>query len=1066
MAAKTDTARIFITEIFADPSPEVGLPLVEFIEIYNAGSDTIDLDGWTINDPTSMVSIRKQKILPYNYIILCPAADTMQYKSFGKTIGLSPWPSLANSSDQIVLKSFRNRLVDSVAYFDIWHSDAVKKKGGWSLERIDPFSKCLGSFNWTSSTDTAGGTPGRLNSVSISNYDLLALKADSMIRLSDTTIKIYLNKYLDAATLRLENFSLSPVSGDPVNLSANQQFKQITITFSQKFAAGKNYILTISNVKDCSGKIISNSGNIIKFKIPDLPPALPSRTDTAKIFITEIFSDPFPELGMPPSEFIEIYNPGSDTINLQGWTINDFQSKAVFSKSFILPRQYLILCPAADTTQYKNFGKTIGISPWPSLANNSDQIVLKSFANRVVDSVAYRESWYKDKIKKTGGWSLEKIDPDNNFCTGFSNWKASINPSGGTPGQINSINKPGYQLEAPKIDSVRITSDTVMVLFLNIIPDTTFIKPGNFHINNGIGDATTSILSDDYTKINLVFASRFQEGMDYVISVDSLFNCLGLLSVKPGNQSMFSIPAIPEINYPVIINEIFADPSPIIELPESEFVELYNPGEKTLALKGMTYGNQSNSYLFTSGEIASGDYLILCQAKDTSAFSPYGRVLGLPLWPALNNESGTLILKNNKGREIHRVSYGINSYRDPVKRKGGYSLELIDPASSCSTYQNWRASIDPSGGSPGRKNSVYSKNRSLEPLKLLKARLLDSVTLSLTFNRDIDSLSASVISNYSLNNGIGSPKTSLPKGPYFSEVLLKFMEPLSRGYTYRITTNNITDCAGTLIHPDYNSTEFILPKKILRNDILINEILFNPRPDGVDFIEIYNNTDDVLNLQELSLARILKDTVSNIQVLSDSLLLLEPRQYLALSINPQNIRKEYYTTNPNSFLKMPAFPPFNDGSGTAVLISNGLRIDQFTYAEKMHFPLIKNFEGVSLERSSFKRGANETGNFRSAPAASGFATPAYKNSQYTDEPNLNEEFSLASKTFSPDNDGYEDVLQINYHFANPGLIANITIFNDQGRLIKKLLRNFNLNEEGTVILDGLNKNKAKHANGH
>src|SRR5690606_31852462 len=33
--ARIDTAQLIITEIFADPSPEVGLPLVEFIEIFN-----------------------------------------------------------------------------------------------------------------------------------------------------------------------------------------------------------------------------------------------------------------------------------------------------------------------------------------------------------------------------------------------------------------------------------------------------------------------------------------------------------------------------------------------------------------------------------------------------------------------------------------------------------------------------------------------------------------------------------------------------------------------------------------------------------------------------------------------------------------------------------------------------------------------------------------------------------------------------------------------------------------------------------------------------------------------
>src|SRR5690606_26887690 len=124
--------------------------------------------------------------------------------------------------------------------------------------------------------------------------------------------------------------------------------------------------------------------------------------------------------------------------------------------------------------------------------------------------------------------------------------------------------------------------------------------------------------------------------------------------------------------------------------------------------------------------------------------------------------------------------------------------------------------------------------------------------------------------------------------------------------------------------------------------------------------------------------------------------------------------------NPNSFVKMPKFPSYNNDAGTVVLLSDNVLIDQLYYVENMHFPLIKDPEGVSLERSSFTVNTNEPGNFRSAAASVGFATPGYKNSQYIEAVSEVEELQLVSETFSPDNDGFEDALQVLYHFKEPG----------------------------------------------
>ncbi|MDP3468025.1 MAG: hypothetical protein Q8S11_06805, partial [Daejeonella sp.] len=64
-----------------------------------------------------------------------------------------------------------------------------------------------------------------------------------------------------------------------------------------------------------------------------------------------------------------------------------------------------------------------------------------------------------------------------------------------------------------------------------------------------------------------------------------------------------------------------------------------------------------------------------------------------------------------------------------------------------------------------------------------------------------------------------------------------------------------------------------------------------------------------------------------------------------------------------------------------------------------------------------------------------------------------------------DNDGFEDLLEMNYQFPEPGKIANVSIFNVQGVLIKKLLKNFILNNTGSFIWDGLNEQNQPAAGG-
>jgi flagellar hook assembly protein FlgD len=117
-----------------------------------------------------------------------------------------------------------------------------------------------------------------------------------------------------------------------------------------------------------------------------------------------------------------------------------------------------------------------------------------------------------------------------------------------------------------------------------------------------------------------------------------------------------------------------------------------------------------------------------------------------------------------------------------------------------------------------------------------------------------------------------------------------------------------------------------------------------------------------------------------------------------------------------------------------------------------------------LERIDYNRPSNDNTNWHSAAEDVGFATPGYENSQYK-KVEITDGISISPETFSPDNDGVDDVLNISYQFAEAGYVANIVIYDAKGRLIKNLLLNELLGTKGTFSWDGINENNEKAAIG-
>ncbi|QPH39076.1 lamin tail domain-containing protein [Pedobacter endophyticus] len=604
------------------------------------------------------------------------------------------------------------------------------------------------------------------------------------------------------------------------------------------------------------------------------------------------------------------------------------------------------------------------------------------------------------------------------------------------------------------VDSVHLD-----VAFSEPLDATSASDLSNYSLSNGYGSPINVSTTAAATVYRLAYAKKFLSGA-YTLVVNNVKDKKGNI-IATDSKAVFKYIKPYTAQYgDVVINEIFANPSGSPGLPQKEFVEIWNSTDEYILTQGWKLADQTSSFTFGIDTISPNELVVLCAKADESLFKPFGKTVPLSPWPSLNNDKDILTLSDHTGRVIDKVAYFDSWYKDDVKKKGGFSLELIDPKNICRGIQNWSASTDAAGGTPGKQNSVYRSQISTAVPKLLSATIIDSVTIEVEFSKPVDSLSAAQPDHYVMNNGIGNPSSASVKLQGFEVVTLKFAAPFARGVEHTLTVGNVTDCAGNPVSPAANSAKLFIAKKIGVHDMLISEVLFNPKAGSVDFVEIYNNTDHVLDMKDLQLAN--ADSAgapANINVLSTKSMLIESKSYWVISTNTLSIQSNYFCENPDHFIQLKTLPVYNNDKGTVILLSGSLMIDRFDYTDKMKMPLLQNADGVSLERVSFLKGANDVGNFKSAAASVGFATPTYKNSQ---EPNGDVDFvEIAAKTFSPDGDGFEDVMNLDYQVAENANLATVNVFSDKGVLIRRLLKNQTIGTKGRLTWDGLNENGQK-----
>ncbi|HAW03864.1 MAG TPA: hypothetical protein DCW83_04205 [Saprospirales bacterium] len=320
-------------------------------------------------------------------------------------------------------------------------------------------------------------------------------------------------------------------------------------------------------------------------------------------------------------------------------------------------------------------------------------------------------------------------------------------------------------------------------------------------------------------------------------------------------------------------------------------------------------------------------------------------------------------------------------------------------------------------------------------------------TILLSFNEKIDATTAESLDNYIVDQGLGSPSGAISDGV---KVFLTFDNTFLSGTPYQLAILNVEDENGNAIIPI--AEPFIVTVFPNIGDLAISEILSDPYSGGTDFVEIYNKSDNFINLNGLIISNINKEEEKKI----DQDIELLPDEYICFTEDKEFLISTYPTHDVDQIIEVD-LPSFNNDSGNVSLSHSSAStnyIDQFDYDEGLHFELLDDTEGVSLERISFTADTQSEDNWHSASTTAGLATPGIANSNSLPTEVTDGEFELVEKVFSPNSDGDNDFLIINYKLDKPGYVANVKVFDDEGFEIDQIVSNGLLATEGLITWNG------------
>jgi hypothetical protein len=356
-------------------------------------------------------------------------------------------------------------------------------------------------------------------------------------------------------------------------------------------------------------------------------------------------------------------------------------------------------------------------------------------------------------------------------------------------------------LSPPLVTGVEILDQsTLKISFNEVIESLSAQTNSNYSINNGIGFPSTVQLQADSKSVILSLPASLTNGLNYSIEISGVEDSGGNVTTLSTNNFLYFVPQ-PINKKDIIVSEFMADQTPVVGLPEAEFVELLNRSPHPVNLLG---------WKLTDGALIATlpNYILLpgssCVVTSSANASQFPGSIGVSNFPSLNNTGDDIIIRNNLGATIDSIHYSTVWYHSDEKKDGGWSLEIIDPENLCGEENNWTASTNILGGTPGAINSVNGNNPDVTSPKIISTQVKGSNSIEIVFDERMDNGNLSAMGDPALDF------TSIYYLPSLRSALLVSSTSFQKSIAYGIILNNTKDCSGNAL--GINAFQFVLPE--------------------------------------------------------------------------------------------------------------------------------------------------------------------------------------------------------------------------------------------------------------
>lgn len=694
---------------------------------------------------------------------------------------------------------------------------------------------------------------------------------------------------------------------------------------------------------------------------------------TGDVVINEIMYAP---TGTPNSqEWFEIYNKSSTAYDLKNWKWKDSSGvlRTITTSSILLnPNSYSVVCQDSASVKsfYSGFSGLIFQTTWNALNNGQDSVVLVDSLGTRIDFVAYRSGWGGS----AGNRSLERILPGGQ-SNQQSNWGTSIAVIGATPNLRNSItaynndlslNLISFSNPAPLIGSnVTVTvnvknrgqltaSNFVAQLFLDYNRDSIPISSELLSSQNSTGSLNTgdsvnfffSFVADSLGVRQ--FVAKVNYAPDEDTSNNKKINSINVLS-SGGFDS-------------IVVNEIMYAPT---TNTGKEWFEIYNKSSNSVNLNGWKWKDATTSINTITNQnisIQPGGFAVICEDSNAvKSFYPNnpGTYIQSLTWSALNNTSDeNVILINSFNSRIDSVTFN-SSWGGS---SGNKSLERIFTTAPSNQQSNWGTCADPIGASPNKINSLTPKPNDLALNKITFNKTTPALGDTLGILAQVKNNGLNPASNYTLKFYDDYNKDSIATS---NELIttLNSIGTLNSGDSLDFIFTDVLDSAGLRqyisvvtynVDNDTNNNKKVAGINVLGGStagrVLVNEIMYDFPTGECEWVEIYNNSDSIVNLKNWKI----QDNGTTQVIITSNDYFLNPLGYVVIS-QSNAIFTKHVNIDSGKVIINSSLPLLNnDGDAVIIYKINGALSDRVDYKSSW------GGSESSLERISVNQSSDST----------------------------------------------------------------------------------------------------------